>query len=96
VALSANFLARIVRPVYQFAAVRAPLSGILVVIAVYCVGGSYADRYLGGNAIGTPDHSGFYLLMYEGWGMMFPLLSIGFGVLAALREVFEKPLNATA
>jgi hypothetical protein len=31
VALSANFLTRIVRPVYQFAAVRAPLSGILVV-----------------------------------------------------------------
>src|SRR5579871_6103112 len=84
--LFANWIARIVRPLYWVTAARALLSGILVAVVVCYVGFFFANRYLGGNAIATPDYSGFHLLLYEGYGMMFPFLCFGFGVLVALRE----------
>ncbi|RSL16034.1 hypothetical protein EDE15_1543 [Edaphobacter aggregans] len=89
-ALFTNMLARIIRPLYRVTAARALLNGILVAVAVCYIGFFFGDRYLGGNAIATPDHSGFYLLMWEGYGMMFPFVCVGFGVLVALREGFEK------
>lgn len=92
-ALFTNLLARIIRPLYRVAAARALLSGILVAVAVCYVGFFFANRYLGGNAIVTPDYSGFYLLMYEGFGMTFPFLCVGFGVLVALREGFERAMS---
>jgi hypothetical protein len=90
-ALFANLIGRALSRGSQVFSVRVPLSGILVAGALSYIGIFYADRYLGGNAIGTPDLSELHYLMYEGWGMMFIPLSVVFGLLTMVREGFEKP-----
>jgi magnesium-transporting ATPase (P-type) len=80
-AWSANLLGRILLREGRFSSVRALLSGTVVTVVLCCMGIFY------------PDMSGFRPLMSEGWGMMFPFLAIFFGLLAALREGFEKRSN---
>ncbi|WP_260704829.1 hypothetical protein [Edaphobacter flagellatus] len=86
-AVLANLFLRLIP---RLSDLRALLAGILVGAGVYWVSISHAHSYLGWNGIWKADYRGFYLLMYEGWGMIFPLLCMGFGVLAALREGMEK------
>ena len=94
-ALLANLIGRVLFGARDSFGAREILSGILVIGILIYMGNFYADRYLGGNAIGTPDKSGFHYLMYEGWGMMFIPLCVVFGVLTMLREGFEKPASKT-
>jgi hypothetical protein len=88
-ALLANLTGRLLFRRGQSFGVRRLLSGTLVAGVLLYTGFSFADRYLGGDAIATPDVSGFHYLMYEGYGMMFIPLSIAFGFLVMLREGFE-------
>ena len=90
-ALLANLIGRVVFGTRDSFGAREILSGILVIGILIYMGNFYADRYLGGNAIGTRDVSGFHYLIYEGWGMMFIPLCVVFGVLTMLREGFEMP-----
>jgi hypothetical protein len=90
-ALIANSIGRVLFGTRDSSGAREILSGVLVIGVLSYVGNFYAGRYLGGNAIGTPDMSGFHYLMVEGWGMMFLPLCVVFGVLTMLREGFEMP-----
>jgi hypothetical protein len=89
-AIFANLTGRVLFRRRPSLGVRELLSGAFVAGVLLYTGFSFAGRYLGGNAIPTPDASGFHYLMYEGWGMMFIPLCIVFGFLAMLREGYEE------
>jgi hypothetical protein len=68
VALCWNLLCRLVPSIYRVEVVRSFWGGVVVALVVWWVGFSFANRNLGWHESGTTDWSGFYLLMYEGWG----------------------------